>query len=78
MILKLYLQDKLANMWDKGEFVESGQNDILIEALGTPEHPGHLRTKGEYVTQWEVSKKLLGGFKSFQESQVLLEREKQW
>ena len=37
-------------MRDKGEFVESGQYDILIEVLGTPEHLGHVRNKGECVT----------------------------
>ena len=59
MILKLYLHDTLANMREQGEFVESGQHDILTEALGTPEHPGRVRTKGEYVTQGEV---FTGGF----------------
>ena len=44
MILKLYLQDKFADMRDKGQFVESGHNDILIEALGTSKHPGRVRT----------------------------------
>ena len=68
MILKLYLQDKLVDMWDKGKFVESDQIDIFTQALGTPEHPSCVRTKGEYVTQWEVFKKPPGGFKSFQES----------
>ena len=34
-------------MRDKKELVESGQNDILTQALGTLEHPGHVRTKGE-------------------------------
>ena len=51
MILKLYLQVKLADIQDKGEFVESGQHDILTEALGTSEHLGCVKTKGEYVTQ---------------------------
>ena len=51
MILKFYLQDKLADMGDSIEFVESGQHDILTEALGTLQHPGHVRTKGLYVTQ---------------------------
>ena len=78
MILKLYLQDKFAEMRDKGEFIENGQHDILTEALGTLEHPGSVRTKGEYVTQREVFKKLPGGFKSSLKSQVLLEREKHW
>ena len=76
MILKLYLQDNLPDMWEQGEFVESGQHDILTEALGTPEHLGRIKTKGEYVTQLDVFKKLLGGFKSSQESHVLLERER--
>ena len=70
------MQDKLADTRYKGEFVESGQHDILTEALGTLEHPGSARTKGEYLTQQKVFKMLPGGFKSFQESQVLLEREK--
>ena len=61
-------------MQDKGEFVESGQYDILTEALSTPKQPCYVRTKGEYVTKREVSKKPPGGFKSSQESQVLLER----
>ena len=52
-------------MRDKGELVESGQNDILTQTLGTPEHLGRVRTKGDYVTQLEVFKKPLGGFKSF-------------
>ena len=39
MILKLYLQDKLADMRDKGKFVKSGQNDILTQVLGALEHP---------------------------------------
>ena len=65
-------------MRDKGELVESGQNDILTQALGTPEHPGRVRTKKEYVTQREVFKKTPGGLKSFQESQILREREKHW
>ena len=51
MILKFYLQDKLADMRDKDEFVENGQHYILTDALGTLEHPGHVRTKGKYVTQ---------------------------
>ena len=78
MIFKLYLQDNLANMWDQGKFVETGSHDILFEALGKPEHPGRVRTKGKYVTQREVYKKRLRGFRSSQESQVLLERGKQW
>ena len=78
MILKLYLQDSLVDMRDHGEFVETGSHDILTEALGKPEHPGRVRTKGEYVTQREVFKKPPGGFKSSQESQVLLEKEKHW
>ena len=76
MILKLYLHDTLANMRKQGEFVESGQHDILTEALGTPEYPSRVKTKGEYVTQREVFKKPPGGFKSSQKSYVLLEREK--
>ena len=64
MILKLYLQDKLAYMWDKGKFVKSAQHDILTKVLGTHEYLGHVRTKGEYVTQREVFKKPPGGFKS--------------
>ena len=59
------MHDKLADMRDKGEFVKSGQHDILTEALGTPKHLGHVKTKGEYVTQREVFKKPIGGFKSF-------------
>ena len=78
MIFKLYLQDNLANMWDQGKFVETGSHDILFEALGKPEHPGRVRTKGKYVTQWEVFKKPPGGFRSSQESQVLLKQEKHW
>ena len=50
MIFKLYLQDNLSYMREQGKFVESGQHEILTEALGTPEHPGHVRTKGEHVT----------------------------
>ena len=50
MIPKLYLQDKLVDMRDKGEFVESGQNDILTKALSTLEHPGLIRTKVKYMT----------------------------
>ena len=50
MTPKLSLQDELANMKDKGELVESGKNDILTQALGTPEHLDRVRTKGEYVT----------------------------
>ena len=73
MILKLYLQDNLADM---REFVESGQHDILTKALGTPEHPSCVRTKGEYVIQWEVFKKQPGGYKSSQGSHVLFKREK--
>ena len=38
-------------MQEQGEFVESGQHNILTEALGAPEHPDHVRTKSEYVTQ---------------------------
>ena len=64
MILKLYLQDKLADMRDKGEFIESGQHDILTELLGTPKHPSRVRIIGEYVTQREVFKKPPRGFKS--------------
>ena len=52
-------------MWDKGEFVESGKNDILTEALGTPEYLRRVRTKKEYVTHRKVFKKPLGSFKSF-------------
>ena len=37
-------------MRDKEELVESCQNDILTQALGTPELLGCVRTKGEYVT----------------------------
>ena len=62
-------------MREQGDFVESGQYDILTKALGTPEHPGCVRTKHEYFTQQEVFKKPPGGFKSSQESHVLLERE---
>ena len=51
-------------MRDQGEFVESQPHDILTEALGTPGHRCHVRTKGEYVTQREVFKKPPGGFKS--------------
>ena len=65
-------------MRDQGEFVETGSHDILIEALGKLEHPGHVKTKGEYVTQRKVFKKPPGDFRSSQESQVLLEREKHW
>ena len=71
--LLLYLQDNLAIMRDQGEFVETRSHDILTEALGKPEHPGRVRTKGEHVTQREVFKKPPGGFRSFKESQVLLE-----
>ena len=76
MILKLYLHDNLADMPELGNFVESGQHDILNEALGTHEHLGRVRTKSLYFTQREVFKKPPGDFKSSQESQVLLEREK--
>ena len=51
MTFKLYLQDELADMGDKGEFVESDQHDILTEALGILEHLGRVRTKSEYITQ---------------------------
>ena len=78
MTLKLYLQDNLADMWEHGEFVESGQHDILTEVLGTPKHLDRVMTKGKYVTQWEVFKKPPRDFKSSQESHVLLEREKHW
>ena len=50
MILKFSLRDKLVDIRDKGELVESGQNDIFTQALGTPEHPGRVTTKGVYVT----------------------------
>ena len=51
MILKLYLQNNLADMLKQDEFVENTQHDISTEAFGKPEHPGRVRTKGEYVTQ---------------------------
>ena len=54
MILKLYLEDKLAGIRDKDEFVESGQHDILTEALGELEYLGRVRTISKYVTQQEV------------------------
>ena len=57
MILILYLQVKLAELRDQGEFVETGPHDILTEALDTPEHLGRVRTKREYVTQQVVFKK---------------------
>ena len=62
-------------MRDKGDFVESGQNDILTKVLGPSKHLGRVKIKGEYVNQREVFMKPLGGFKSVLESQVLLERE---
>ena len=37
-------------MREQGEFVEIGQYDILIEALGTPKHLGRV-TKDLYVSQ---------------------------
>ena len=49
MIFKLSLQDKLADMLDKGKLVENGQIGILTQALGTPEHPVRVRNRGEYV-----------------------------
>ena len=61
-------------MQDKGVLVESEQNDILTQALGTGKHLGWVRNKGEYVTQRKVFKKPLGDFKSFHESLILLER----
>ena len=64
-------------MREQGKFVESGQHEILTKALGTPEHPSRVRTKDEYVTQQEVFEKPPGGFKSSQESHVLLERERE-
>ena len=64
MILKLYLQDNLANMRDQGEFVKTRSHDILTKALGKPEHPSCVRTKGEYATQQEVFKKPPEGFRS--------------
>ena len=48
MILKFYLQDKLADMQDKGELVESGQHDILTEALGTPKFVGSILQRAIY------------------------------
>ena len=64
MILKLYLQDNLVDMREQCEFVENGQHDILTKALGTREHLGRVKTKGEYVTQRKVFKKPQGDFKS--------------
>ena len=51
MILKLSLKDTLVVMRDKGELVESGQNDILTQVLSTLEHLGRIKTKGKYVTR---------------------------
>ena len=51
--------------------------DILTKALGTTEHPGHVKTKGEYVTHRELFKNHQG-VSNFLRSQVILEREKHW
>ena len=64
-------------MREQGDFTESGQHDILTEALGTFEHLDRVRTKGEYVIQREVFKKPPRGFKSSQKSHILLERKRE-
>ena len=50
--------------------------DNLPKDLGTHAYPGRLRTKGAYVTQREMFKKLPGGFKSSQETYILLEKKR--
>ena len=47
----------LYELLDKGEIVEIRSNDILTQALGTPEHPGRVRGRGKFVAQREVFKK---------------------
>ena len=38
----IILQDELAEAQSQGKFVSEGRNDILVVALGKPEHPGQV------------------------------------
>ncbi|XP_060961635.1 uncharacterized protein LOC115720758 isoform X2 [Cannabis sativa] len=58
---------------ERGELTVIGQNDVLTQALGTPEHPGRVRGKGFGVVQYEVFKKPPRGFKTLQEEQFRYE-----
>ncbi|KAM6566863.1 hypothetical protein CsatA_025991 [Cannabis sativa] len=47
------IAEKIAELEEKlsqGQIQVQGQNDILTQALGTPEHPGRVRAAGYAIT----------------------------
>ena len=44
-----YLQDSLVEQSSQGSFVSQGRDDILVVAIGKPEHPGRVRAIGQGV-----------------------------
>jgi len=45
-----YVQDSLEEQASQGSFVAHGRQDVLIAAIGRPEHPGRVRVAGVGVT----------------------------
>jgi len=44
------LQDSMKEQASQGSFVAHGRQDVLIAAIGRPEHPGHVCVAGASVT----------------------------
>ena len=44
-----YVQDSLEEQASQGSFVPHGRQDVLIAAIGRPEHPGRVRATGAGV-----------------------------
>ncbi|KAM6590472.1 hypothetical protein CsatA_013077 [Cannabis sativa] len=67
--------DSLFEKRKQGEVVEIGTNDILSQALGTPESYGCVRARGHNVGFKDCFPKSKGGVRSLHERQIIYENE---
>ncbi|KAF4354737.1 hypothetical protein G4B88_031277 [Cannabis sativa] len=67
--------DSLFEKRKQGEVVEIGTNDILSQALGTPESYGRVRDRGHNVGFKDCFPKSKGGLRSLHERQIIYENE---
>ncbi|KAF4398829.1 hypothetical protein G4B88_028192 [Cannabis sativa] len=67
--------DSLLEKRKQGEVVEIGTNDILSQALRTPESYGRVRARGRNVGFRDCFPKSKGGVRSLHERQIIYENE---